>query len=403
MSDENDARDLVVNLGGVLRGLGLYDRNNSTIVRLLDTIEAVCRRSADGYAVQLLTDEFFVNGRLLHVDANLYERFSVLAAGLAKLGVGEIRFPTGVSRDDLDRFGERLSTAIRAGGSRFSLEPCGGIRFAKPAGSAIAVFRFEPDRLALSVVAGLLDLVDRLREEHAAGRAPSLLPIKRSLQLVIDGTAGSGGLYELLGSVRDPATPVGDTRLCVASCLTAVGFGVSLGVGRDALLTLGLASILGGLVPEASADATVAPLLRFAGLGDAAMGLILAVHDARSLGEGRPVGMAGQIVALARAYRERTLRGRPPVAAARFSARLAAEGFAGVDPALARAFAAWLGPYPVGSLVKAGNGRVGVVIGGERLLVAMFGADGVPGAPLEARPEAIASTPVLEEVGLQLR
>ena len=56
----------------------------------------------------------------------------------------------------------------------------------KSAGSAAAAFRFDPNKMAIWLMAGLLDVVDRLYVLSDKGERPSLLPIRRSLQMIID-------------------------------------------------------------------------------------------------------------------------------------------------------------------------------------------------------------------------
>lgn len=407
---QEHGREFVTLLAGLVRGLGFYDRNNTAIVRLLDGLIALKDKvGGEELRLQLLTDEFFVNGRLLRVDAQLWERASALAQALGRLGVGEVGIQPGLTREGLDSFAESLSTAVRGKAGEHTVPPVAGLHLAKPSGASIAAFRFQPDRLALATFGGLAELAEKLYREHAAGHAPSLLPLKRALQLVIDGMSSHGGHYLVLASARDPKVPRSHVRVRVDAAIYAVGCGIALGLSKAELMTLGLGGILAGLDESPDPDAAVEPLFRYPGLGDSALPLALAIHDARALRQGRSAGLPGQILALAHAYEER-IAGARPIAPARFLKTLAAGEIKVVDPRLAQAFAEWLGPYPLGSLVKLKSGAVGVVTrhgeganGKTRPTIVLLTPAPGDSVDLAARSSIeIADTPTLEEAGLSL-
>ena len=68
--------------------------------------------------------------------------------------------------------------------------------------NAAAAFRFEPDRLAIWMYASLLDVVEGLYADSE--QLTSLRPVRRILQMVIDGTRAHGGIYQMLSVVREP-------------------------------------------------------------------------------------------------------------------------------------------------------------------------------------------------------
>ncbi len=411
-AEQDLGREAVVVVAGLVRALSFYDINNVAVQRLIDQLLALHQRTGGGeLRIQLLTDEFFVNGRLLRADEMLYERASVLSAVLSKLGVGDLTFGDGLDRAHVEALCQRVAAAVRSKSAKLDMEPAGAISLGPSRGSGIAAYRFEPDRLAVSVYAGLLDLVERLYAEHEAGNAPSLLPVKRSLQLLSDGMGTSPALYLLLAAVHDPAIPLNHARGRVAAATYAVGFARALGLGRDMIMTLALSAILGGLAEKGDADGAVEPLFRYAGLGDSAMPLALTLYDARALRQGRPAGVPGQLVALTHAYVARTAAARPATAPARFVRALAAGEFKGVDLRLCQVFAAWLGPCPIGSLVRLADGAVAVVVGqgdgpsrAARPTVYRIGPAG-PELQIDlnkAGAPAIVGAPSYEEAGINL-
>ncbi len=382
-AEQEIARETVTAVAGVVRALGLYDVNNTAVQRLIDQLLSAWQRNGGGeLRVQLLTDEYFVNDRLLRLDAQLYDRCTSLSAALGKLGVGEITLGPGLERSHVEALCSRLAAAVRGQG-KLSLDAVGPIALGIAIGSGIAAYRFEPERLAVSAIAGLVSITERLYLEHGAGRVPSLLPIKRSLQMIAEGMDQDPGYYLLLSAIFDPSSASSTMRARVAAAVHAIGFALGAGLGREVMMTSGLAAIVGGLADKGDPDAAVRPLFRFPGLGDSALPLAVALHDARALRLGRAVGLAGQLVALAHAYVERTSAARPGLAPARFVDALAAGELRVVEPRLARAFAAWLGPWPMGSLCRLKDGRLGLVIGlpeksRDRPILQLLGKGGEP-------------------------
>lgn len=408
--EQDLGREFVLLLAGLVRGLAFYDRNNTAIVRLLDGMVALRAKLGDGeMKVQLLTDEFFVNGRLLKTDAQLWERCAALAAALNKISVGEVAIRHGLTREHLDTFAESLARAIRGKAGEFSVNSVGGVEVGKPLGRSIAAFRFEADRLAVATFCGMAELVERLYAENSQERTPSLLPLKRALQLVIDGMTTHGGHYLVLVAARDPKMTRSAVRIRVDAAIYAIGFGIACGFSKQELMTLGLGSVLAGLSESPDPDLAVEPLFRFAGLGDSALPLTLAVFDARALRQGKTAGLAGQILALSHAYVERTT-GPKAIAPARFLKTLAAGEIKVVDARLGRAFAEWLGPYPLGSLAQLKSGAMAVVVrqtpgvnGKSRPIVALLTPGPTERVDLAARPGIeIAGTPTIEEAGINL-
>jgi hypothetical protein len=424
MSAENSGgiqelgRELITLLHSLSRTVALYDPNNAAVIRVTDSIEEAVKRYHAGksstLSVRLLSDEFFLNGRLLRVDAKSYERATDVAKTFRRFQVGELRFEPGLTRAQLDNFTADLALSVREGESRLNPEGYGTIFVAKADGRSVASFRFQPHRLAKVLYGSLLDLVEKLYGEVAEGRSPSLLPIKRTLQLLIDAMADHGAMFQVLAAVHDPTRPVSNSRRRVSAAVDAVGFGWYLGLPKADLMYLALGAILGGLSDSLDPDEAIAPLFGFGGLGDSAMPLILAVRDARAARLGHPGGVPGQMLAVVELYTELATPAehRPAMSPHRTLGMMVAGQVPGVDKGAARVFADYKGPYPLGSVVKLSSGHLALVLGlaegqggKQRPNVALLERGGALGRRVklaETRDVKVSSVPEPSEINLNI-
>ncbi len=293
-------------LQGLTRAVVLYEPNNATVTRLVDMLEAALAEflgSATELRLQLRTDEFFANGKLLKLDPNNYERFSELGATLNKYDAGEIRFEKGVTRAHIEKFVDELAAAQRSSDGTLERR-YGRIGLATFKGRSMASFRMEPDKLAVWLYSGFLDIVERLYAAQGDGEAPSLLPVRRILQLIIDNMRRHGAIYQLLTNVRDHSQPIDYVRLRVGICIDTLGLGIWLGLDNNQLMIIGLAAITGGLSEAAEPEARLRPLFRYAGLAETAMPLVVTVHDAASSRLGNPAGTPGRLLAVVETFHE---------------------------------------------------------------------------------------------------
>jgi hypothetical protein len=424
MSDAADSlqvlgRDIIVLLHSLARSVALYETNNNAVVRVLDAlttaVEAHLQCSAGALSVRLLAEEFFVNGRLLRVDAQLYERATDLARTLSKFKVGEVRFEPGLTRSQLDAFAADLTASVRAGESRLRAEGYGALFVARSEGRSVASFRFQPHRLAKVLYGSELDLVEKLYAAVASGeRAPSLLALKRTLQLLIDAMTDHGPMFQVLAAVHDPTRPVSQARRRVAAAVDAVGFGYYLSLPKADLMYLALGAILGGLSESLDPEEAIDPLFRFPGLGDSAMPLILAVRDARAVRIGYAAGVPGQMLAVVELYTELVTANevRPAISPHQALAMMVGGQVPGVDRGAARVFADYKGPWPLGSAVRLSSGQLALVVaqpagseGKQRPRVALLGRDGALGRRIDLSEVAdisIAGAPAPSEIDLNL-
>jgi hypothetical protein len=409
---------LLTLLHGLTRAVVLYEINNNAVVRLIDElwgkIEASFKTGGDELRLQLLDEEFFINGRLIRVDAQLYERATELKASLNPYEIGEIRIQSNVQRTQIESMLRDLSTTLRGQDNKMRPDGYGAVGLGKAQGRSMASLRFEPDKLAVWAYASLLDVVDQLFLKHGEGESPSLLPIKRIAQLILDGMANHSGIYQMLAAVRDPQQPLDRTRLRVAIAIDAMGFGVFMSLPNTHLLSLALAGILGGLTDAKDPEETVRPLFHYSGLGDAAMALVLTVHDLRAARLGQKAGVPGRMLSVVEAYHELVAGGpsRDPQAPTDALAAMVNGQIDGVDASAARVFMAYKGKYPLGTAVRMTNGSIGVVIshgaspeGKDRPTVALIGPNGRLGQRIDLRTQrggGIQETVSAKEAGIDL-
>ena len=344
--------------------LKLYETNNTAVTRQTDSmfkeLEAFFAKGGEEFRLTLREDEFFVCDRLLKVDLQLYLRAKELALTLKVCKYGDIRFSNKTTKKDLEVFVTDFSASLRESAPK--LKPSyGGISGKEALGSSAAAFRFEPNKLAIWLYAGLLDVVQNLYLSVGKGEYPSLLPVRRSLQLIIDNMREHNGIYQILSAIRDPSAKRNRTNMYVAAAVDAVGFGLFTGLSNVVLMDLALTAVLGGISTSKDPITSVTPLFQFKGLGDAALGLILTLHDARASRQGKSSSNMGKILMIVEAYQqilEEDLRLPLPHAIRKMSTG----ELQGVDQDVAKLFARYKGLFPIGSVVEVGSSKA-IVIG----------------------------------------
>ena len=345
----------------MIRLLSLYEANNSAIGTVLgDLEEALERWFGQGHhelSLRVLPDECFVNGRLIKLDAGLYARTVDLSEMLGRFGVGAITFRTGCARQDLDALCTAAAASIRSGESRFADGGYDHVELGPVEGRSVASFRFRPDRLALALYASLLDVVDKLNAEQERGGNPSLLPVRRLLQMMIDTMRDHSGIYQMLTTVRDPDGALSRARLRVAIAVDLMGVGLFIGLDNNALMTLALAGLLSG---EGTVEET---LFALPGLGTAGLSLVETVAGGRRALAGEEAPAGGRILAVVERYHELTsAAGDDAIAAAAALGAMKAGQVPGADPAIAKLFAWFKGPFPLGSAVELDDGTEALVV-----------------------------------------
>ena len=215
-------------------------------------------------------------------------------------------------------------------------------------------FDFEPERLAIWLYSGLIDIVEQVYQLQSEGEQPSLLPLRRSLQMIIDNMMSHSGIYQMLSSVRGIGSARGGSNRRVAIAIDAVGFGAFLNLPSGDLMTIALSGILGGISNSRDPIETVGPIMNYSGLGELALKLILTLHDARAAYQGGQVGILGQLLMIVECYHD-LLDAEPSTAEGEVIRRLIQGEVSHVNPQLIKLFARYKGPYPIGSTIKVDN------------------------------------------------
>lgn len=338
-------------LGSVLK---LYEINNTAVVRQLDTLEESLKeffaQGNDQLKYTLRSDEFFINDQLFKVDLPMYLRARDLAAALGQFDYGELCFQSGMTRADLEAFVSDYSQSLRM--SKSSLKPTyGSIYGRKARGSSAAAFRFDPDKMAIWLYSGLLDIVDQLYLRVEEGNFPSLLPLRRSIQMIIDNMKNHGGIYQMLSAIRDIEKERSKSNTRVAIAIDAIGLGLFLGFPSMKVMDLALCGILGGMTNKTNPLDSVTPIFSFSGLGESAVGLVLTIYDARNSRNGSNTGILGNILMITETYHE-LLNSYPDISLPDLVKKMANGEVEGVEQGVAQIFARYKGLYPIGSILE---------------------------------------------------
>ena len=121
-----------------------------------DTLQRGFTDGVNTIRLTLRSDEFFINGQLLKVDVQLYMRAREVGGILESMNWNDITFLSSISKDDIQRFVIDFAKCIRKEATAFSSTEFGGVSGKKSAGSAAAAFRFDPNKMAIWLMAGLL-------------------------------------------------------------------------------------------------------------------------------------------------------------------------------------------------------------------------------------------------------
>ncbi|MFH1468829.1 MAG: hypothetical protein ABIO70_30855 [Pseudomonadota bacterium] len=392
---QQTGQDLILLLYGLSRSVLLYEANNATIAKqiglLLDRLAQAFATSEEGVRLQLLSDEFFLNGKLLRADPRFWDRAVALSEFMRQFSIGEISFEPSLNLGHLQAFVADLSRSARAQQNLLAADGYGPLQVGENPGQSLASFDFKPDRFTLLLCGSLLDVMEWFYQ-HREQRGLSVLPLRRTLQLVIDAAARDPAMFQVAAAIRDPRTPPSPSRLRLAATIDAICFGHYLTLHRREIMVLAVAAVLSGAGDSPDPLEAVRPLYRLRGIKDAAMPMALAVHDARATLLGQKGGEAGQVLATCEMYHELTAATEtsaplPPAEALRHMLEGAVPG---LDRATVQTFADYKGPHPLGSGIKLSNGAAAVVVGqGEgrvgkhRPVVMLFDGTGLYGEPID--------------------
>jgi hypothetical protein len=345
---------VIISLYSLSSILKLYEINNDAVGRIIDSLYNELQEGFEGGVselhLMLRKDEFFINDQLLKVDLMLYTKAREVATNLDRFSWGDIRISSGLSKGELESFAQHFSDSLRASKSMFPSEGLPNIKGQKAKGSSAAAFRFEPEKLGVWLYTGLLDIVEQIYALYEQGETPSLLPIRRSLQMIIDNMKSHSGIYQMLSAIRSVEEPRTLSNQRVSIAIDAVGFGMFLNFPVNDLMILALSGILGGLSKERDSISSVRPLFRYRGLGNLALHLILTLHDSRAP-DGSNSSILGQLLRVLESYHE-YLDKDPSISEVEVMKRMVLGDVEGVDAGVAKVFARYKGPYPIGSTIQ---------------------------------------------------
>ncbi len=348
------AADIIMALNALGSVVKLYDSNNTAVVRQIDALyESLSKGFSQGVNTIRLTlrsDEFFINGDLMKVDVQLYMRARDVGSLLERVQWNDLTFVSTLTKDDIRNFINDLARCIRKEAQVMGAESYGGITGKKSAGSAAAAFRFDPNKMAIWLIAGLLDVVDKLYVLFEQGERPSLLPIRRSLQMIVDNMKSFSGMYQMLSAFRDPNQPRSRSQTHVAMAIDVIGLCAYLQRDNVEMLEMSLAAILSGLSKETEPFSVIEPVLEFDGLGESALGMLLLLHDSASALEGKSASIQGLVLASVMRY-HREMNRSPNVPLPKLILELI-QNTPGQLQSLMQVFARYKGPFPIGSFIR---------------------------------------------------
>jgi len=348
---------------GLFRNLEIHDESNQLFARLTqETLEAIRSFESEvgeAFTLQMYGQELVVCSRLLRLDDAAFERAEKLAELLVRAGIGGLMVRSNTSQEDLQCFCRDLSESLKREDTALTRGAYGEIRFASLEEDPSTALGTQPEQLALWLFATLLDLSADLADARALGRHPSLLPLKRVLQRIIEAARGNGAVFQLLPAIRDYGSQLGLPHRAVCEALAALGFGIRLGLSRRELLANSVAAIL-CRISQQEGDA-VADLLAYRGLGELGSVVLLAAHDV--VHPGHDAGLAGQLLTLVRSYEEALSPQGGGLAPAQAISGVLSAPPPGVESELVSMFARWQGAEPLGSPIELEGGQLALVLG----------------------------------------
>ncbi|MBN95684.1 MAG: hypothetical protein CL928_16715 [Deltaproteobacteria bacterium] len=292
---------LVLGVQVYLRALRTYQSNNAMVVQARDQLEdLLTTHFKDNKAplqLQFLEGETFLNGNLLSVDFQSFLRAQELTRLLRSFDVGEVTFSPNVTRVGLEQFAEAIYACIHQKAETLP-EQFEGLTLQALHSAGVGASGAEIHRGCVWLFSGLLSAIDSLSEIHDEDLVPSMVPFTRHLRLLTEIIDERPTVFQLLCSQRPATLEEGDSLHCTLRTVEAVGFGVSLGLSRSALMTLGLASILDRVTAHQGSAEVFQQLSRYQSLGDMAPGVMMTLWDLELIRNGSKGGRLAQLLHL---------------------------------------------------------------------------------------------------------
>ena len=241
---------IVSNLNALEVASRMYEMSNRVMTRILDDLMTAVNeygsRFRSGAWLEYRKGNFQLNQTPVRLDFRIYKRASELKASFDRMGVKGLRFPPTVHRQDLKRFFELFYKVRQA-----NRPECGPLLAQIKAETGVDIFPAQPqvdtnedlekDRLSIQLYCIMNVLVEKLMEAAADGHNASLIPLKRTLQLVADHVHGREGLLLALMGIKELQGNLAShtTNVTILSML----FGDRLGLAPVNMMELGLAGL----------------------------------------------------------------------------------------------------------------------------------------------------------------
>jgi serine/threonine protein kinase len=344
---------LVLNLQVYLRALRTYQSNNAMVTRAREqvetTLQSYFKLQPQTLNLQFLEGETFVNGNLLTVDFQSFLRAQELTRLLRGYDVGEITIEPSVNTTGLEQFAAAVYACIHKETDTLKTE-FEGITLRPLHAAGAGASGAEIHRICVWLFSGLVTALETLQELHDAGTVPTMLPFKRHLRLTAEIMSERPTVFQLLCGRRPEQLEQGDSLHSAIRTIEAMGFGASLGLGRAALMTLGLSSSLDRITAHQGSLQVFEMLAKFHTLGDMAPGVMMTLWDLELIRTGSAGGQLAQILYLVDNYVTLSQRdGETSVGSEVWPRLLRAVPR---SRSLISALQTWKGKVPIGSLVE---------------------------------------------------
>lgn len=403
------SRQLVNNLFVLLRSAGLYDLSNDAMHRpyaaMISTVRTLME-FGDSVRLSLRDRNFFVNQRLVKLDASTYQNAGYLRRIFTFLDINQLSFTAELDDATITLFVQAfLEVLAEAGESPITAYPLGSIKVRKLDITEDDALRKsdDPRQQVLSTYASGLLMLRQFVNDLRQGRSPRHAKVKRLCLQIIDVEPRHHNL--LLSLVHLEGYKGNLFSHMLNTAVLSLVFGHRLGMNKRQLVDLGMAAfnhdlgwaLLGTLEGASEADAQLTmdgiadirehqpekmevlrvklarALVRLGGFNEMVINRLIVAYECQVPEDARPEGLyvadigpsfMTQIVRMASTYDELTCEkpGRPALLPDQAMKRILDDGGRTFDEFLAKIFANCIGCYPVGSLVELDTGEIGLVV-----------------------------------------
>ena len=375
-SQENVMKELgttlVLKLQVYLRALRTYQSNNAMVVRAREQLEETLlehfKSNKAAVHLQFLEGETFINGDLLSVDFQAFLRAQEVTRLLRSFDVGEVTFHPHVGRNGLEQLAEAIYACMHQKEDTLP-DQLDGINLRPLHAAGIGASGAEIHRVCVWLFGGLLSALDSLQELHDDGLTPAMMPFKRHLRLMAEIMAERPTVFQLLCARRPKNLEQGDSLHCTIRTVEAVGLGMSLGLSRASLMSLGLSSSLDRITAHQGSIEVFEMLAKFDTLGDMAPPVMMTLWDLELIRNGGKGGRLAQIIHVVDNYVTLSQSDSEDSVGSEVWSRL--QRAVPSSRSLISAMQEWKGKVPIGSLVKHPDL-------GQALLLDVGGPDGTP-------------------------